>query len=553
MTAPDASKTRALMNANTGSLQVPQHALWTGRQLWLVAPAVLAGWSAVSYLLQLTGAETVTLMWLPNAVTVVALYFTSRRWWPLVAAMVLPAELLVDRINGLDLSTSLGFGLVNMVEATVAATILTALVGSGRPLRTVHNVAALLAVAATVPAVTGIAGGWIASQAFGTSWSADWRTWWFGDSLGLLVGVALGVALVTWHTNPSRPRRQAVGAGVLLVCGLCVVGSLYAGFRGYPTAAQQLQIAAAILLAVGYGGLGAAAGVATVGLIAVLPLAASGPGVTVVPTQFLLIVSIASVLFMGASRDTAELALKEGRRLTKRLAESNVDLSQFAYVASHDMKEPLRTIQLYSELLREAMSSTRDDVRESQYLGNIEGEARRLQALTSGLLAYSAATTSESTVDERAQLVGAANDAVHALSAATTREGAVISVEVPDTVWVKASPALLTSMIQNLVDNSIKYRSPERVPEIVISTAIPAGAVILTVSDNGRGITENNHKKVFEMFQRLASPGSASGSGIGLATVARIAKRCGASIAVNSDGHSGTAISITFPARPVMA
>jgi signal transduction histidine kinase len=113
-------------------------------------------------------------------------------------------------------------------------------------------------------------------------------------------------------------------------------------------------------------------------------------------------------------------------------------------------------------------------------------------------------------------------------------------------------------MIQNLVDNSIKYKSPERSPAIVISTEAPAGSaaqsgtVILTVSDNGRGITENNHQKVFEMFQRLSSPGSVYGSGIGLATVARIAQRCGASIAVDSDGHSGTSISITFP-RPVLA
>ena len=75
----------------------------------------------------------------------------------------------------------------------------------------------------------------------------------------------------------------------------------------------------------------------------------------------------------------------------------------------------------------------------------------------------------------------------------------------------------------------------------------------VTVSDNGRGITESNHTKVFQMFQRLASPGSVSGSGIGLATVARIAKRCGASITVDSDGHSGTAISITFPSQAVPA
>lgn len=235
------------------------------------------------------------------------------------------------------------------------------------------------------------------------------------------------------------------------------------------------------------------------------------------------------------------------RRVAERtaaLTRSNEDLAQFAYIASHDLQEPVRMVANFTELLRRRYSAQLDEQAQSYITFASEGAAR-MHDLVGGLLSYAQLETPEAdlleTVDSRVAL----SEALEALRVPIQEQGAkVIYGELPS---VRADHTQLVQIFQNLVANAIKYRSddPPNI-EVWAETLVETGQVKLFVKDNGIGFDMRYKSRLFNMFQRLGS--DRPGTGMGLAICKKIVQRHGGTIDVESSPGQGATFSFTLPA-----
>lgn len=200
------------------------------------------------------------------------------------------------------------------------------------------------------------------------------------------------------------------------------------------------------------------------------------------------------------------------------LARSNADLEQFAYVASHDLSEPLRKVTNFCQLLERQYSDQLDD-KARQYIAFMVDGAKRMQVLINDLLDFSRVGR---TTDHFApvDLDGALDRALTNLDDKLREAGA--EVERGPLPTVPGDPTLLTALLQNLVGNAVKYRSPDRFPVVRISGELRADVVLVTVEDNGIGIDPQYAERIFAIFQRLHLRDQYGGTGIGLALCRKI-------------------------------
>ncbi len=235
----------------------------------------------------------------------------------------------------------------------------------------------------------------------------------------------------------------------------------------------------------------------------------------------------------------AELAARNAE-----LARSNLELEQFAYVASHDLQEPLRKVISFCQLLQQRYQGQLDD-RADQYIEFAVDGARRMQVLIQDLLAFSRiGRTSEGFV--AVDLDECVDAALSRLAWAIDETAARIHVgELPE---VTGDPGLLTTVFQNLVGNSLKFRS-EATPDISIEAERDGDMWQCSVSDNGIGIEARFADRIFVIFQRLHSHEAYDGSGIGLAQCKKIVEFHGGRIFLDTEYRTGTRISFTLPTR----
>jgi signal transduction histidine kinase len=234
------------------------------------------------------------------------------------------------------------------------------------------------------------------------------------------------------------------------------------------------------------------------------------------------------------------------------LRRSNAELEQFAYVASHDLQEPLRKVASFCQLLEKRYGDKLDE-RGTEYIRFAVDGAKRMQQLINDLLAFSRVGRLNSAhveVDLGATLdAGLAN-----LQAAIEDTGAQIIR--PDTPLphLVGDPTLLALLWQNLIGNAMKFRKPDTTPRIVIecrqNTGDGDGSWLLSVSDNGIGIEEEFADKVFVIFQRLHGRDTYSGTGIGLAVCRKIVEHHGGSIWIDTSYTDGTRFHFTLPIEP---
>lgn len=245
-----------------------------------------------------------------------------------------------------------------------------------------------------------------------------------------------------------------------------------------------------------------------------------------------------------AERQRAEEALK---RANTSLARSNRDLEQFAYAASHDLQEPLRTIKNFTSLL-ERRYRNRLDEDANEFIGYIVDGAARMESLIRDLLSYSRAVASDSAValvDSSAALQTALRNLHGAIESSDAK---VTCEELPH---LMANDAEMVRLFQNLVANAIKYRS-ERVPEVHIAATKSGPEWIFEVRDNGIGIPARDHERIFGVFHRLHGK-ELPGSGIGLATCAKIVEHHGGRIWVESEVGVGSTFKFTIREAPTKA
>ena len=240
-----------------------------------------------------------------------------------------------------------------------------------------------------------------------------------------------------------------------------------------------------------------------------------------------------------ATRKRAEARLQATLIEVER---SNQELEQFAYVASHDLQEPLRMVSSYTQLLAQRYEDQLDD-KAKKFIGYAVDGAVRMQRLINDLLAYSRVSSQGKdfeTIDAHAVL----GEALRNLAAAIKENQALIINE--DLPTVRADATQLCQLFQNLIANAIKFKGAD-LPRIYIAASDLGHEWCFTVQDNGIGIEEQYADKVFVLFQRLHTRLEYPGTGIGLAICKRIVERHGGRIWFDSEPGKGTTFSFTLP------
>jgi signal transduction histidine kinase len=231
------------------------------------------------------------------------------------------------------------------------------------------------------------------------------------------------------------------------------------------------------------------------------------------------------------------------------LQRSNAELEQFAYVASHDLQEPLRKVASFCQLLEQRYRDKLDE-RGVEYIGYAVDGAKRMQALINDLLSFSRVGRLGTKQTEFA--IDTALDAALANLAAAIEESDVEIVRPKDPLpEIVGDPLLLTMLWQNLIGNAVKFRRHDRLPRVVIEceegTGDRAGEWLLSVSDNGIGIGSEFAEKVFVIFQRLHGREVYSGTGVGLALCKKIVEHHGGTIWVDTSYTDGARLQFTLP------
>ncbi len=235
--------------------------------------------------------------------------------------------------------------------------------------------------------------------------------------------------------------------------------------------------------------------------------------------------------------------ISERHAAEEALRQSNTELEQLAYVASHDLREPLRKISNFTELLARKYAGHIDE-KADRYIDYIVDGANRMQQLIDDLLLYSRVgrfDLKQETVDMNAVLDRVLSDLEPEIE---TSAALIHRTELPS---VMADPKRLGQVLQNLIHNAIKFRGDGR-PEIHITAELTEGMWIFCVADNGIGIDAYNIDRVFVIFQRLHTREEYPGTGIGLAVCKRILERHGGNIWVNSEPGQGSRFFFSLPA-----
>jgi PAS domain S-box-containing protein len=256
--------------------------------------------------------------------------------------------------------------------------------------------------------------------------------------------------------------------------------------------------------------------------------------------------------FMNAIRDDAGALLgyvkimsdeTARKQLQDSLSESNAALEQFAYVASHDLQEPLRTMSSYAELLTRKYTG-KFDAEADRFLGFIVNASQRMSTLIQDLLEYARATTEE----ERPTSVALDEDleaAVSHFTQAIEESGASITHDPMPTIAVDRGQ--MVRLFQNLIGNALKYRKPDQIPQIHITAEQMNREWTIAIRDNGIGFDPQYASTIFAPFKRLHQPDAFPGTGVGLAISRRIVEAHGGRIWAESRPGEGAIFRFTLP------
>ncbi len=234
--------------------------------------------------------------------------------------------------------------------------------------------------------------------------------------------------------------------------------------------------------------------------------------------------------------------ISERKEMEEALARSNEDLKEFAYMASHDLQEPLRMVSSYVQLLGRRYKG-KLDADADEFIGYAVEGAYRMQKLINDLLAYSRIGTQGKDF-KPTDCEAVFEQAVYNLQTAVEESGTVVTHDALPTVTADATQ--LVQVFQNLIGNAIKFRSKE-LPRVHISAERRRNEWLFFVRDNGIGIDPQYHDRIFAMFQRLHGQGEYTGTGIGLTICRRIVERHGGRIWVESESGKGATFYFTIP------
>lgn len=255
----------------------------------------------------------------------------------------------------------------------------------------------------------------------------------------------------------------------------------------------------------------------------------------------------------AVARDRAEALERETARAARNeqlladrtfeLKRCNSEFEQFAYIASHDLQEPLRMVASYMELLAQRYKDKFDE-RGEKYVIHASDGAKRMQRLVEALLAYSRVGT-RGRVPEPTDLAMVARNAVQNLSSAMAKTDT--KLDIGTLPRVMADDIQIGLVFENLIENSIKFRG-DRAPHIRIKAEADSNQWVIQIADNGIGINTKFSERVFLLFQRLHDRETYEGLGMGLTISRKIVERHGGRIWYESEPGKGTTFFFTLPA-----
>ena len=263
---------------------------------------------------------------------------------------------------------------------------------------------------------------------------------------------------------------------------------------------------------------------------------------TVIPVEFVVSPQVGCGHVVGVV--VAFHDIIERKALDAELKRSNAELAQFAYVASHDLRQPVRTVISYLSLIEKKLGPALD-VELKKYLGFASNGARRMDKLIVDLLEYSRSGRQTETLD-LIPLGAVVGESLQNLSSAITDTHSTVLVgdELPTIFGCRSD---LTRLMQNLIGNAVKYRHPDHFPEITIGSRDDNDRWLVWVQDNGVGIPPEFRERVFNMFQRLVPKETIEGTGIGLALCKKIVEQHGGKIWIEDAPESGCLFMMEFP------
>jgi light-regulated signal transduction histidine kinase (bacteriophytochrome) len=230
-------------------------------------------------------------------------------------------------------------------------------------------------------------------------------------------------------------------------------------------------------------------------------------------------------------------------RQAEELKRSNAELEQFAYIASHDLREPLRMVNSYLSLLQRRYGDKLDqDAKE--FIGYARDGGVRMDRLILDLLEYSRVGRRSKPMAPT-PLGDVIATACHNLEVAIAERGTILHIP-SDLPVVQADSNELTRLLQNLIGNAIKYCAPETAPEITIEWTDEPDHWCFDIRDNGIGIAPEHFDRIFMVFQRLHSRGEYEGTGIGLAVCRKIVEHHGGRIWLTSEPGKGSTFHFTL-------
>jgi signal transduction histidine kinase len=493
-----------------------------------------------------------TPVWPPTGISLAALLIFGYRVWP----GILLGAFLANLMTAGTAATSIGIAIGNTLEGVVSAFLVRRFSMGGDSFDHPYEFFkfALLAGSAgpVVSATCGVGslalGGFLPPAQAGSIWF----TWWVGDATAQLVVAPL--LLLWWGPwGPPWKRRRIVEAllvmGGVLVTGLIVFTGLFApAISSHPL--TFLCVPLLVWTAFRFGPRETAlanvltASVAIYGTYRELgPFAHGTPNESLLLLQSFVAVTALMSMSLAALVQERQRVREELERQAVELARSNTELEQFAYAASHDLKEPLRMVTLFLELLSKRYRGRLDREADEFIQYAVDG-ADKMSRLIDNVLTFSRAGTSErSTTPARSD--EALQRALHTLSSAVAESGAVVTSGVLPAVIV--DPSQLTQVFQNLLSNALKFRGGGA-PEVHIGAERDGGDWTFSVRDNGIGIEPEHAERIFKIFQRLHGRDGYPGTGIGLAICRKIIERHGGRIWVVSERGKGATFRFSLPA-----
>ena len=497
--------------------------------------------------------DSATAVWPPTGIALAAFLVLGYRVWP----GVFLGAFLVNVTTAGSAATSFGIAAGNTLEGVVGAYLLSRFANGrnafDRP-QDIFKFAVLAGMGSTIVSATvGVTSLCLQGYATWAGYGSVWMTWWMGDAVGDLIVAPL---LVLWSADPRVRwnRYQALEAALVLfllfLIGEAVFGGLLAGTIGdHPI--EFLCVPMLVWVAFRFGPRETAAAAFVLSGIALWgTLNGSGPFVRGSQNESLLLlqsfmgVIALMVLVLAAAvaeRRRAEEVLGEK---VLELGRSNANLERFAYVASHDLQEPLRMVSSFTELLARRYKGKLDADAEEFIHFTLEG-ARRMRQLIEDLLSYSRMGSKGRRLDPT-DFEKALARALENLRHSIEESGGVVTHDpLPRLV---ADEAQVVQVFLNLVGNAIKFRG-EEAPRVHVSAERNCDEWVFTVHDNGIGVDPRHSERIFIMFQRLHSREKYPGTGIGLAICKKIVEGHGGRIWVESEPGRGARFYFTFPLR----